>query len=99
MLSFNLMTSYCQVYYDFKFVYNMLWQIYKVFKMHATLSNSHFLCSSSFFDNLKFLIVSILQHVKLLCLCDVTDTISHKYLPHTSLLHALTVLCYKKNDA
>ena len=90
MLSFDLMISYCQENYDFKFFYNM--QIYQVFKMHATLGNSHFLCSSSFFDNLKFLLVSFLQHVKLLCLCDVTDTISHKYLPHTSLMHALTVL-------
>ena len=63
-----------------QYLYNkMPWRFYQAFTMHATVSYCHFLCSSTFLDNLKMFIDSFLQLVELLFLCDMTDTISRKY--------------------
>lgn len=56
--------------------------MYLAFTIHATVSDYHFLCTSTFLDNLKLFINSFSQLVESLILCDVTDKISRiNYAP------------------
>ena len=52
---------------------------YQAFTMHVTVSNCHFLMSSTLLDKFKLLINSYSHLVELLFFSDIKDTISSKY--------------------